>query len=62
MKMHPNIINNTYISIMLDKKSLLKADNSLLTIVCKKIVDPKRTVIPVIKIFFGKVTRLLKEL
>lgn len=47
---------------MLDKKSLLKADNSLLTIVCKKIVDPKRTVIPVIKIFFGKVTRLLKEL
>ena len=39
---------------MLDKKSLLKADNSLLTIVCKKKADPKRTVIPVIKVFFLK--------
>ena len=32
---------------MLDKKSLLKADNTLLTIANKKIADPKRTVIKV---------------
>ena len=44
---------------MLDKKSLLKADNTLLTIANKKIADPKRTVIKVF--FFGKVTRLLNR-